>query len=338
MTLNEIWFILVAVLFIGFFFLEGFDFGVGMSTRFLAKNKNERDQLIATIGPFWDANEVWLITAGGALFAAFPHWYATMFSGYYIPFVFFLLALIARGVAIEYSHHSLNDKWKNVWHWLIFIGSIAAPFILGVLFTSLVRGMPIDETMTLYGSFSDYVNLYSVVGGLAIVLLMLVHGLTFIGLRTSGSIHGRAISLLNKVYMLLFAGLVIFAILTYKSTDLFEVRPVATPIFLGIIVLSALLGFLFANKRKEGWAFTMTGITIISTVAMLFVGLFPRVMISSIDPAFNLTITNAASGQYTLGLMTKITLTLLPFVLGYQIWSYYVFRKRISDKESVTHE
>lgn len=336
MTLNELWFILVAVLFIGFFFLEGFDFGVGMSTRFLARNKNERDQLLATIGPFWDANEVWLITAGGALFAAFPQWYATMFSGYYIPFVFFLLCLIARGVAIEYVHHSPNDKWRNMWHWLIFIGSLGAPFLLGVLFTSLLRGMPIDETMTLYGSFIDYVNLYSVTGGIAVVLLSLVHGLTFISLRTIGDVHSRAVTLLNKAYLFLFAGLVLFAILTYTETDLFVVRPVATTAFLIVIVLTAILAYVFANKQKEAWAFTMTGLTIICTVAMMFVGLFPRVMISSLDPAFDLTIMNAASGEYTLSLMTKVAFTFLPFVIGYQIWSYYVFRKRISDK--VTHK
>ncbi|MGM9925747.1 MAG: cytochrome d ubiquinol oxidase subunit II [Bacillus sp. (in: firmicutes)] len=338
MTLNELWFILVAVLFIGFFFLEGFDFGVGMSTRLLARSPKERDQLIKTIGPFWDANEVWLLTAGGAIFAAFPHWYATMFSGYYIPFVFFLVALIARGVGIEYSHHALSDKWKNVWHWLIFGGSILAPFLLGVLFTSLLRGMPIDENMTLWAGFTDYVNVYSVVGGIAVVLLTLVHGLTFIGLRTQGPVHARALSLLNKVYYTLFAGLVLFAVLTYVNTDLFTVRPLATPLFLAGIVCAAVLGFVFANKRKEGWAFAMSGVTIVLTVAMLFVGLFPRVMISSIDSAFNLTVMNAASGQYTLSLMTKIALTLLPFVLGYQIWSYYVFRKRISDKDTVSYE
>lgn len=333
MSLNEFWFILITVLFVGFFFLEGFDFGVGMSTRLLARNKNEREQLLATIGPFWDANEVWLITAGGALFAAFPNWYATMFSGYYTLFVVFLLALIARGVAIEYSHHTETPKWINVWHWLIFIGSLLAPFLLGVLFTSLVRGMPIDETMTLYGRFSDYVNVYSIVGGVAVVLLVLVHGLTFIGIRTTGDVRERAVSLLNKVYILLFVGLVAFAVLTYIETDLFEVRPVATPVFLSLVVVSTLLGVFFANKRKESLAFTMSGLAIALTVTMLFVGLFPRVMISSIDPYYNLTIFNASSAPYTLSVMTKISVTLLPFVLGYQIWSYYVFRKRISPKK-----
>ncbi len=332
MSLPELWFILIAVLFIGFFFLEGFDFGVGMSTRLLAKNKQEREQLLSTIGPFWDANEVWLITAGGALFAAFPDWYATMFSGYYTLFVIFLLALIARGVAIEYVHHTKTDKYINVWHWCVFIGSFLAPFLLGMLFTSLVRGVPIDETMTMYGSFSDFVNVYSIVGGLAVVLLSLVHGLTFIGLRTSGPVHDRAISLLNKVYIVLFVGLVVFAILTYIETDLFDVRPLATPLLLAFVVICSVLGFVFANKKKEGFAFTMTGFSIVFTVAMLFIGLFPRVMISTIDPALNLTIFNSASGEYTLSVMTKVAVTLLPFVLGYQIWSYYVFRKRIHSK------
>lgn len=330
MSLNELWFILITVLFVGFFFLEGFDFGVGMSLRLLGRNKQEREQLLSTIGPFWDANEVWLITAGGALFAAFPQWYATMFSGYYTAFVVFLLALIFRGVAIEYVHHTDTDKNINIWHWLIFTGSLVAPFILGVLFTSLVQGMPIDGTMTLYGSFSDYINAYSLVGGLAVVLLVLVHGLTFIGIRTTGDVRDRAVSLLNKVYALLFVGLVVFAILTYTKTDLFEVRPIATPAFLALVVITTALGVVFANKKKESLAFTMSGLSIVFTVVMLFVGLFPRVMISSIDPAFNLTIDNAASGSYTLSVMTKVTIALLPFVLAYQIWSYYVFRKRIS--------
>jgi len=333
MSLEELWFVLIGVLFVGFFFLEGFDFGVGMSTRLLARNKHEREQILATIGPFWDANEVWLITAGGALFAAFPNWYATMFSGYYTLFVILLLALIARGVGIEYSHHAKSEKSKNLWYWLFFIGSLAAPFLLGMLFTSLVRGMPIDSKMHLFGSFSDFVNIYSLVGGLAVVLLSLVHGLTFIGLRTTGDVHKRAISLLNKVYILLFVGEVIFAVLSYYQTDLFTVRPVATPLLLGLTVLATVLGMLFANKKREGFAFTFSGLAIAFVVSMLFIGLFPRVMISSIDPSFNLTIENAASGHYTLSVMTKVACTLLPFVLGYQIWSYYVFRKRISPKK-----
>lgn len=329
MDLTVFWFILIAVLFTGFFFLEGFDFGVGMSTRLIAKNKNERNQLMSTIGPFWDANEVWLITAGGALFAAFPSWYATMFSGYYTLFVIFLLVLIARGVAIEYSHHTHTDKYINYWHWLIFGSSALAPFLLGMLFTSLVQGMPIDKDMHLFGTFTDYVNVYSVVGGVAVMLLSLVHGLTFIGIRTEGVVRERACQMLSKLFIVLLAGEVVFAVLTYTSTDFFTVRPVATPVFLAITVACTLLAWAFATKKKESIAFTMTGLAFASVVIMLFVGLFPRVMISSIDPAFNLTIDNASSGDYTLSVMTKISVVLLPFVLGYQIWSYYIFRKRI---------
>ncbi len=337
MSLNELWFLLVAVLFIGFFILEGFDFGVGMSTRFLARDQRERDQLVTTIGPFWDANEVWLITAGGAIFAAFPEWYATMFSGYYLPFVLFLLALIVRGVAFEFRH-KVHTKWTNLWDWMIFIGSIVPAFVLGVLFTSLVRGMPIDASADMYAGFTDYFNLYSIVGGIAMVVLCFVHGLTYIGLRTEGPIRKRAQEMLTKMYILLLVGLIAFAVLTYFSTDLFEARPVATPLFLFGAVLTTAFAYFFTGKRMEGWAFTMTTGTILFTVTMLFVGLFPRVMISSISSDFNLTIMNASSSPYTLKVMTIVSLTLLPFVLGYQIWSYYVFRKRVSDSEPVGHE
>lgn len=337
MSLNELWFLLVAVLFIGFFILEGFDFGVGMSTRFLARDQRERDQLVTTIGPFWDANEVWLITAGGAIFAAFPEWYATMFSGYYLPFVLFLLALIVRGVAFEFRH-KVHTKWTNLWDWMIFIGSIVPAFVLGVLFTSLVRGMPIDASANMYAGFTDYFNLYSIVGGIAMVVLCFVHGLTYIGLRTEGPIRKRAQEMLTKMYILLLVGLIAFAVLTYFSTDLFEARPVATPLFLFGAVLTTAFAYFFTGKRMEGWAFTMTTGTILFTVTMLFVGLFPRVMISSISSDFNLTIMNASSSPYTLKVMTIVSLTLLPFVLGYQIWSYYVFRKRVSDSEPVGHE
>lgn len=337
MSLNELWFLLVAVLFIGFFILEGFDFGVGMSTRFLARDQRERDQLVTTIGPFWDANEVWLITAGGAIFAAFPEWYATMFSGYYLPFVLFLLALIVRGVAFEFRH-KVHTKWTNLWDWMIFIGSIVPAFVLGVLFTSLVRGMPIDASANMYASFTDYFNLYSIVGGIAMVVLCFVHGLTYIGLRTEGPIRKRAQEMLTKMYILLLVGLIAFAVLTYFSTDLFEARPVATPLFLFGAVLTTAFAYFFTGKRMEGWAFTMTTGTILFTVTMLFIGLFPRVMISSISSDFNLTIMNASSSPYTLKVMTIVSITLLPFVLGYQIWSYYVFRKRVSDSEPVGHE
>lgn len=335
MELSELWFILVAVLFIGFFFLEGFDFGVGMSVRLLARNDFERRVLINTIGPFWDANEVWLLTAGGAIFAAFPHWYATMFSGYYIPFVFVLLALIGRGVAFEFRGKVDKVNWTQSWDWVIFFGSMLPPFLFGVLFSSILRGMPIDETMTLRAGFSDYVNVYTVVGGVTVTLLCLVHGLLFTSLKTVGDIQARARELANILMIPVLVALVAFVGLSYFETDLFTYRGEATIPMIGLIVVSYILVIFFIKSKKVGLAFIFSGAGIALTVATIFVGLFPRVMISSIDSLYDLTVYNAASGAYSLKIMTYVALTLLPFVLGYQIWSYYVFRKRVDGKEMV---
>lgn len=337
MSLNELWFLLVAVLFVGFFFLEGFDFGVGMATRFLAKSNNERKMLVNTIGPFWDANEVWLITAGGAIFAAFPNWYATMFSGYYLPFVVLLLALIGRGVSFEFRGQKDTKTWLKTWDWIIFFGSLLPPFLLGVLFSTLAKGMPIDKEMNLHGGFTDYVNIFSVWGGITIVLICLLHGLQFIALRVEGELRIRATKLAKKVWFATVVALLIFVALAFVYTDLFTARPVLVPLMIGLVVVFYLLSGFFLWKGREILTFTFGGLGIVFTVGAIFVGLFPRVMISSITEAYNLTIYNTASGHYSLSVMTIVAVTLLPFVLGYQIWSYYVFRKRVSDKEKLTY-
>ncbi|WP_243292762.1 cytochrome d ubiquinol oxidase subunit II [Bacillus sp. FJAT-47783] len=333
--LSELWFILVAVLFVGFFFLEGFDFGVGMAGQLLGKNNIERRMLINTIGPFWDANEVWLLTGGGAIFAAFPHWYATMFSGYYIPFVFVLLALIGRGVAFEFRGKVNHPTWTKTWDWVIFFGSILPPFLFGVLFASLLRGMPIDASMTLNAGFSDYVNMYSVTGGVAVTLLCFLHGLLFITIRTVGDLQQRARKLAQKMVYAVLAALAAFVCLSYFETDLFTHRGEVTIPLIMVVVVSYLLIIVLLKKKRDGWTFTMSGVGIVLTVASFFVGLFPRVMISSLSSAYDLTVYNAASGAYSLKVMTIVALTLLPFVLGYQIWSYYVFRKRVDGKDMV---
>ncbi|RSK29120.1 cytochrome d ubiquinol oxidase subunit II [Bacillus sp. HMF5848] len=335
MALSELWFILVAVLFIGFFFLEGFDFGVGMASRFLGRNEFERRILVNTIGPFWDANEVWLLTAGGAIFAAFPHWYATMFSGYYIPFVFVLLALIGRGVAFEFRGKVEDIRWVKSWDWIIFIGSILPPFLFGVLFSSILRGMPIDETMTLRAGFTDYVNVYTVAGGVAVTLLCFFHGLMFTALKTVGDLQERARELAGKVMYALLLALVAFVALSYVETDLFTFRGnVTIPMIVGVVICYA-VAILMLKQKRDGITFILSGAGIALTVASLFVGLFPRVMISSLGSAYDLTVYNAASGAYSLKVMTIVAFTLLPFVLGYQIWSYYVFRKRVDGKDMV---
>ncbi|MFO1443175.1 cytochrome d ubiquinol oxidase subunit II [Bacillus sp. Bva_UNVM-123] len=337
MLLSEVWFVLVGILFVGFVFLEGFDFGVGMSTKFLAKNEIEKRVLINTIGPFWDANEVWLITAGGAMFAAFPHWYATLFSGYYLPFVILLLALIARGVAFEFRGKVESEKWTKTWDLSILLGSILPPFLLGVLFSSLIKGLPIDENMNMYASFLDIVNVYTVVGGIAFVLLSFLHGLMFISLKTTGSLRERARKMAQKIYFVTGAVIVLFVALTAIYTDAFSNRgAILIPMYGAAIVLYVLLFPLLRNKR-EGYSFTATGLIMVIVTASFFIALFPNVMISSIDAVYNMTVYNAASGDYSLKFMTIVAAIMVPIVLVYTIWSYYIFRKRITSKEHLEY-
>ncbi|ASA24955.1 cytochrome d ubiquinol oxidase subunit II [Paenibacillus donghaensis] len=337
MSLNELWFLLIAVLFVGFFFLEGFDFGVGMQTQLLAKNDSEKRVLINSIGPFWDANEVWLITAAGAMFAAFPEWYATLFSGFYIPFVFALLALIARGVAFEFRGKRDSQAWKKTWDACIFFGSLLPPFLLAVVFASFIKGLPIDADMQMRAGFTDIVNVYTVLAGVAVVMMCLVHGLMFTTLRTTGDLQLRARKLAQKLLLPLGALLVAFVVMTYYMTDIFEQRGTWLLIIIILGIAAYVAAGYFMTKEKDSWAFGMTGAVFALSVASIFVGLFPRVMISSIDQAFNLTITNAASGHYSLKVMTIVALTMLPFVLGYQIWSYFIFHKRIHEKEHLEY-
>lgn len=333
MQLNELWFVLVCVLFVGFVFLEGFDFGVGMSTKFLAKNETEKRVLINTIGPFWDANEVWLLTAGGAMFAAFPNWYATLFSGYYLAFVVLLLALIARGVAFEFRGKLQASKWKGIWDWAILLGSLLPPFLLGALFSGMIKGLPIDRSMTMHAGFFDIVNLYTIVGGLAFVALVYLHGLMFIRLKTDGEIRERAGKAAMKMYMAAGAVVVLFDILTAVFTDAFVKRgAILIPVYAVAIVLYLGLYPLLRNK-KEGLSFAVTGLILILVTVSFFVALFPNVLISSMGAANNLTLYKASSSPYSLKVMTIVACTMVPVVLAYTIWSYYVFRKRVTPHE-----
>lgn len=337
MELSELWFAIIAVVFIGFFFLEGFDFGVGMSTRFVARNEQERSIMVNSIGPFWDANEVWLLTGGGAIFAAFPNWYATMFSGYYLPLFAVLLCLIGRGVSFEFRRKVDNPRWTHIWDWVIFIGSLLPPFLFGVLFTSMLKGMPIAQDMNMNAGFTDYINVYSLWGGLTVTLLCLLHGLNFLALKAEGDIRNRSAALAKKINLAVLGALVVFVVLSWFMTDIFQVRLVPELMIVAAIVLVYVLSAFFITKKREGLAFTMTGLGLAFTVSSIFVGLFPRVMISSINKAFNLTVYNASSGAYSLKVMTIVVCTVLPFVLAYTIWSYYVFRKRVTNKEHLTY-
>jgi cytochrome d ubiquinol oxidase subunit II len=338
MDLNILWFILIGVLYTGFFILEGFDFGVGILLPFLGKNDTERRVIINTIGPHWDGNEVWLLTAGGATFAAFPQWYATLFSGFYLPLFLLLMALILRGVAFEFRSKDDHPTWRKMWDWTIFVGSLLPAILLGVAFANLVRGVPIDAKMQYTGGFFNLLNPYALVGGSASLATFVLHGAIFLSLKTSGNLIERARAAARKLWLPVVVILSIFLVSTYLATDIYEhlgVSPGVVPLTGMVAIL--LVGY-FLRKGLDGWAFGMTAITIAFSLITMFQILFPRVMISSTNPDWSLTIYNAASSPYTLRTMTIIALILVPMVLAYQGWSYWVFRKRIQSKpESLTY-
>lgn len=337
LELTSVWFSLIAVLFMGFFLLEGFDYGVGILLPWLAKTDTERRQIINTIGPHWDGNEVWAITAGGAMFAAFPHWYATMFSGFYIALVLMLLALILRGVAFEFRSKDQNPKWRLFWDWAIFGGSLIPAILWGVAIANLVKGVPIDGRMNYSGDFFDLLSPYTLIGGLVTLSIFTLHGALFLNMKTDEAVMERSQQTAQRVWLPTVVIVLLFVGLSYTETDLFDQLGVNP----GISALGAAVALLAAGaliyQRQTLWAFVMTSLTIIFTVITVFRGLYPRVMVSSIDPDFSLTIHNASSSEYTLKIMTVIALTLVPVVLLYQGWTYWVFRHRITTKSHLEY-
>ena len=336
MDLNILWFILIAVLWIGFFLLEGFDFGVGILLPFLSKDDDPekvnvyRRVMINTIGPHWDGNEVWLLTAGGATFAAFPEWYATLFSGFYLALFLLLAALIARGVAFEFRAKHDQPRWRKAWDWSIFLGSLIPALLLGVAFGNIVRGVPIDADFNYVGGFFNLLNPYALLAGVATVAVFTLHGAIFLSLKTTGELHTRAQAMAQRLWLPVVGLLLVLLIATYFATDVLA-RLGINP---GIIPLTGLVAILlagyFVRVKRDGWAFAMTSVSIAFALVTMFLILFPRVMISSLNPEWSLTIYNASSTPYTLQVMTVIALTFVPIVLIYQGWSYWIFRKRLT--------
>ncbi|MFF6948351.1 cytochrome d ubiquinol oxidase subunit II [Streptomyces iakyrus] len=324
MELHDVWFVLIAVLWTGYFFLEGFDFGVGVLTKLLARNRPEKRVLINTIGPVWDGNEVWLLSAGGATFAAFPEWYATLFSGFYLPLLLILVCLIVRGVAFEYRVKRPEENWQRNWETAIFWASLLPAFLWGVAFANIVRGVKIDQDFNYAGGVLDLLNPYALLGGLVTLSLFTFHGTVFVGLKTVGEIRERARKLALRVGLV--TALLALAFLLWTQTDRGDGSSLVA---MAAAVVSLLVALVAARAGREGWAFALSGLTIVATVAMLFLTLFPNVMPSTLNPDWSLTVTNASSSPYTLKIMTWCAGIATPVVLLYQGWTYWVFRKRI---------
>ncbi|GAA1537531.1 cytochrome d ubiquinol oxidase subunit II [Nocardioides humi] len=325
MELTTVWFVLIAVLWIGYFTLEGFDFGVGMLLPVLARDDTERRVMINTIGPVWDGNEVWLLVAGGATFAAFPEWYATLFSGFYLPLLLILLALIVRGLAFEYRAKRDDQRWKGRWDLAIIVGSFVPSLLWGVAFANILRGVPIDADLEYVGGFVDLLNPYALLGGLTTLALFVTHGALFVALKTDGEIRHRARRLAVPSVAVTAVLAVAFLGWTQQQTG------TAASAVAFVVAAASLVGAgLAARAGREGWAFLGTFVTIALAVAGLFLALFPDVMPSTLAGGESLTTTNAAATAYTLRIMTVTAVIFTPLVLAYQGWTYWVFRKRIA--------
>ncbi|MFP5022766.1 cytochrome d ubiquinol oxidase subunit II [Pseudonocardia phyllosphaerae] len=325
MTLPDFWLIVIALLWTGYFFLEGFDFGVGVMLKLLGRDNDERSTLMGTIGPVWDGNEVWLITAVGATFAAFPEWYGAMFSAYYLPTFVILVALILRGLAIEYRHKRHDDHWLRNWDHVIFWTSLVVPFLWGVLLANLMRGLSFGPDHVFRGNLLEVFNPFALLGGVFTVVLFTFHGAVFTALKTSGPIRRRANGL--ATWLGLPTVVVAVAYLAWASLA-FGGTPAVVAAAIAVLALIAATAINF--RAREGWAFLASGIGVIASTAMVFLAMFPAVMRSSLDPAFDMTVDNTAAGHYTLVIMTWIAGFATPMVLMYQSWSYWVFRQRIA--------
>ena len=337
MELTTLWFFIVGIMLIGYFVLDGFDFGVGMSLPFLGKDDTDRRLLINTIGPVWDLNETWLIVAGASLFAAFPEWYATMFSGFYLALLLILVALILRGVSFEYRHQGKGKQWTRWFDQFIFWGSLLPPLLWGVAFANLAQGLPIvpmENGGWLYeGTLLTLLNPYGLLGGITVLLITWAHGLVFISLKTAGEMRDRARALASRVEIAaIVAGA---AFLIWTIVQHLESETLWAIIGCAAVAAVALIAGWIANFRdREGWAFTANAVAIVFALLAIFMALYPNLMHSSIDPAYSMSIAGAASSQKTLELMTWVAVIVLPLVLAYQAWTYWIFRKRLT-RESI---
>jgi cytochrome d ubiquinol oxidase subunit II len=337
MTLEILWFCLLAFFWTGYLVLEGFDFGVGMLLPVLGRNERERSTMLESIGPLWDGNEVWLVIAGGATFAAFPVWYATMFSGFYLVLLAILGLLVVRVLSFEWRGKAESAGWRSLWAWLNTVASFGAPFLWGIALSSLLHGVPIASDQTFAGDLGDLFSLYSVAAGIALCLLFALHGAVFLALRTLGDLRERAQRAAARIApaaAIVGAGFLVWTLVVASDVNDKGLFPGVVPV--AIAAAGAVATVVLTRARNEIWAFVATATTIAGAVATLFVSLYPRVLVS--DPNFgnSLTIENASSAHYSLVVMTVVAVVLLPVVLLYEAWTYHVFRARLGGEDAGT--
>jgi cytochrome bd ubiquinol oxidase subunit II len=328
MTLITLWFVVLVVFWTGFLVLEGFDFGVGMLHGVVGRDQRGRGLALQTIGPLWDGNEVWLVVVAAGTFAAFPGWYATMFSSLYLVIVLLLAALIARGVSFEFGSRRDGVRWRRVWAAATTYGSVLVPLLIGVVLGNLLHGVPIGPDQEYAGNLLDLLNPYSLFCGVTLVLLCLLHGASFLALRTSGELRERARQVGRRVGPPAAAAVVGFAVWTQATAGGSLSLPAV------VAVLAALAAAWQVGRGRDGLAFAATALTMAAMVVTIFVALHPRVMVSTLGPANDLTVTNTASAPYSLKVMTVAAAILFPVVLAYQGWTYHVFRRRVGGAES----
>jgi cytochrome d ubiquinol oxidase subunit II len=330
MSLQIFWFCLIAVLWGGYFLLEGFDFGVGILLPFLPRDERERSTMLETIGPVWDGNEVWLVVAGGATFAAFPAWYATMFSGFYLALLLVLVLLIVRVVSFEWREKSDDPRWRTTWRWANTVGSIGAPFIWGVALANLVHGVPLNSSGDYSGNILDLFSAYTVLAGIAVVALFALHGATFLALRTRGDLRTRAVAASRRLAIpvaVVVGAMLAWTVAVGVDRNDKSVFPPVLPAALGAAALVAAI--VFVARQRSGAAFVATGLATVLWVATIFTTLYPRVLVSHPTFSNSLTMSGAAAAHYALSVITVVAAVLTPVVLLYQGWTYHVFRARL---------
>jgi len=337
MGLETFWFCVIAFFWAGYFVLEGFDFGVGMLLPFVPRDETERNVMFESIGPVWDGNEVWLVVAGGATFAAFPAWYGTMFSGFYLAFLVILFCLIIRVVSFEWREKSEDPRWRRVWMWANTIGSVGIAFVFGVGLSNLLYGVPINSSGDYAGGFWNLFTGYTVLGGVAFVLIFAFHGAVFLTLRTTGGLYERArrAALALVVPALASgAGYLIWTVAVAVDRNDKSVFPPVLPA--AIAIAAFVLAAVCVYRHRDGIGFTLSAIGTLGVVATLFTSLYPRVMVSSPDFANSLTVSSTASAHYTLAVMTVVAAICVPLILLYQGWTYHVFRARVGGESPTT--